>query len=225
MTGFPKETFAFLDGVSAHNEKTWIEANRPLYEAGYVEPARAFVAALGPRLKELAPGVQFEPKINGSISRINRDIRFSKDKRPYKDHLDLWFWLGEKKGWDMPGFWFRLTPQAVYLGSGMHGFDKQMLEGFRNSVIHPRSGKALLKAVETIRAKGDYAFGEKTRKQPPRGFEADADRAEYLLFEGLHAGTEMPASEARKPGFAVLCAKHFANTWPVSQWLLDEVVG
>ena len=223
--GFPAETFAFLDGIAAHNEKAWFDANRGLYDAGYVEPAKQLVTVLGPLLRGVSPEVQFEPKVNGSISRINRDIRFSKDKRPYKDHLDLWFWHGDKRGWNTPGFWFRLTAGQVYLGSGMHGFDKDMLESFRQAVIHPRSGKALLKAVETIRATGDYAFGEKTRKQPPRGFEADADRAEYLLFEGLHAGTEMPASEARKPGFAALCAKHFANTWPVSQWLLDEVVG
>ena len=87
--------------------------------------------------------VQFEPRINGSISRVNRDIRFSKDKRPYKEHLDLWFWHGDKRSWERPGFWFSLTPKAVYCGSGMYMFQGSMLEGYRQSVIHPRSGKAL----------------------------------------------------------------------------------
>jgi uncharacterized protein (TIGR02453 family) len=220
--GFPKETLAFLQGVAAHNEKAWFEANRPLYEAGYVEPARAFVTELGPRLKEIAPGVQFEPKINGSLSRINRDIRFSKDKRPYKEHLDLWFWLGEKKGWDMPGFWFRLTPTAVYLGSGMHGFDREMLEGFRNSVIHPRSGKALVAVADGLRAKG-YEMGGKYRKLMPRGYETDPDRAEYLLYEGLYASTEMTPAAASKKDFADKVFAHFAATWPIAKWLVDEV--
>src|SRR3954447_12759897 len=87
FNGFPKETFAFLEGIAAHNEKAWFEDHRDLYEAGYVAPARAFVETLGPKLKKVSPTVQFEPKVNGSLSRINRDIRFSKDKRPYKDHL------------------------------------------------------------------------------------------------------------------------------------------
>lgn len=222
FAGFPKETFAFLEGVAAHNEKAWFDANRPLYEAGYVEPAKALVATLGPRLKEISPQVQFEARVNGSIARINRDIRFSKDKRPYKDHLDLWFWHGDKRGWDRPGFWFRLTATAVFLGSGVHGFDKELLEAFRSAVIHPRSGKGLLAAVKQVEARG-YEVGGKTRKQVPRGYQTDPDRAEYLLFEGLYAGTEMPAAAAREPGFTDQLLKHFTATWPIGKWLADEV--
>jgi uncharacterized protein (TIGR02453 family) len=92
FSGFPKATITFLSGLSETNTKEWFEGNRDVYEAGYVEPARRFVESMGPRLKQVSPGVKYEPKINGSISRINRDVRFSKDKRPYKDHLDIWFW-------------------------------------------------------------------------------------------------------------------------------------
>jgi uncharacterized protein (TIGR02453 family) len=221
--GFPKETAQFLKGIAAHNEKAWFEAHRDLYETGYVEPARVFVAELGPRLKTFAPETGFEPKVNGSIGRINRDIRFSKDKRPYKNHLDLFFWQGEKKSWDIPGFWFSLAPDKVYMGSGIYMFDKEKLASFRDSVVHPRSGKALLAAVAGIRKKGSYTFGEKTRKLPPRGYEAPEDRAEYLLFEGLHAGIELAADIATKPDFVDVCLKHFKATWPISQWILAEL--
>jgi uncharacterized protein (TIGR02453 family) len=222
FSGFPKETFAFLEGISAHNEKAWFEAHRELYEIGFVAPARAFVDALGPRLKKISPGVQFEAKVNGSLGRINRDIRFSKDKRPYKDHLDLWFWHGDRKGWACPGFWFRLTAKEVYLGVGMHHFEKDELDSFRNSVIHPRSGKALLAAVKAVEKKG-YEVGGKSRKIPPKGFATDADRAQYLLFEGLHAGITMPPQAAVEVNFAEVCAKHYAAVWPIGKWLLDEV--
>ena len=73
-------------------------------------PALAFVAAIGPRLQKISPSVAFEPKINGSLFRINRDVRFAKDKRPYKNHIDMWFWHGDKRGWASPGFFFRLAP-------------------------------------------------------------------------------------------------------------------
>jgi uncharacterized protein (TIGR02453 family) len=223
FTGFPKATFEFLKGIAAHNEKVWFDAHRDLYDAGYVAPARAFVEALGPELKKIAPTVKFEPKVNGSMQRINRDIRFSKDKRPYKEHLNLWFWLGDNKGWETPGFWFSLSQTEVHLGVGMYGFEKEQLESFRQSVVHPRSGKALLAAVAKVEKAGDYEIGGKTRKLMPRGFEADADRAEYLLYEGLYTSFALPAATASEPDFAKVAAGHFKKMWPIGEWLLAEV--
>jgi len=227
MSGFtfPAETFAFLEGIAAHNDKAWFDANRPLYDAGYVAAGKSFVEAMGPRLRAISPDVQFAPRVNGSISRINRDIRFSKDKRPYKEHLGLWFWHGDRKGWEKPGFWFSLTPRAVQLGTGMYGFDKSMLDEFRQSVIHPRSGKALLAAVAAVQASGPYEIGGRTRKRLPKGFATGPDRQDYLLHEGLYASIELPASAARDPGFLDRCLKHFENAWPVGKWLLDEGIG
>jgi len=223
MTVFPPETLAFLSGIAAHNEKAWFEANRPLYEEGYVAPAKAFVTAIGPRLAAIAPGIQFEAKINGSLTRINRDVRFSKDKRPYKDHLDLWFWHGETRSWQVPGFWFRLTPEAVQLGAGMYGFDKPQLDAFRQSVIHPRSGKALVSVSETLAAAG-YEVGGKTRKRPPAGFATDPERADFLLYEGLYAGITLPVEAATQSDFVDTVLAHFTATAPLNAWLLTEVV-
>ncbi|HEY4202674.1 MAG TPA: DUF2461 domain-containing protein [Devosiaceae bacterium] len=224
FSGVPDATFKFLSGIAAHNDKTWFEAHRDLYDTGYVAIGRALTAELGPRLRAISPQVQFEPKINGSIGRINRDIRFSKDKRPYKDHLSLWFWHGERRSLDCPGFWFQLTAGNVYVGGGMYHFDKQPLDNFRQSVINPQSGKALLAAVDKVRAAGDYEIGEKTRKRPPRGFETVPERAEYLLYEGLTTMTTLPAEVSRQADFIDICMTHFAATWPITKWLLDEVV-
>lgn len=80
--GFPMETVRFLSELSSHNEKAWFNAHRAAYDQYWVEPAKAFVEVAGWALQELAP-VSYEPRINGSI---NRDVRFSKDERPYKDH-------------------------------------------------------------------------------------------------------------------------------------------
>jgi uncharacterized protein (TIGR02453 family) len=224
FTGFPNQTFAFLTGIAAHNEKAWFEAHRDLYEAGYVAPARAFVEALGPLLRDFSPDVQFSPKVNGSLQRVNRDIRFSKDKRPYKERLNLWFWHGDK-GWDTPGFWFGLGPKEVQLSVGMYGLGKERLDNFRQSVIHPRSGRGLLAAVAAVRKAGDYEIGGKARKLMPRGFATDPDRAEYLLYDGLYASVKLPAEAAGQPDFPALVASHYKAMWPVGKWLLDEVAG
>lgn len=220
---FPDATRQFLSGIAANNEKAWFEENRPLYEAGYVEPGKLFVSAMAPLLRGISPDVHAEPRINGSIMRVNRDVRFSKDKRPYKTHLDFWFWHGEKKGWNTPGFYLRITPEQVFLGTGMHQFDKDTLDSFRHAIVLPRSGKALQAAIAKVRAAGDYDIGEKTRKKPPRGFETEPERAEYLLYEGLTATITLPGAVAYQPGFVDLCATHFAATWPIGQWLLAEL--
>src|SRR4051812_41470761 len=83
FAGFPKETFRFLAGIEKNNKKEWLDERREEYEAYYVAPARAFVAAIGPKLQQISAGIQFEPKVNGSLFRIQRDTRFSKDKTPY----------------------------------------------------------------------------------------------------------------------------------------------
>ena len=220
---FPEETRQFLLGIAANNEKAWFDENRALYDAVYVGAAKQFVEIMAPRLREISPDVHAEPRINGSIMRINRDVRFSKDKRPYKSNLGIWFWHGEKRSLVNPGFYVSIAPDQVFIGCGMYQFDKETLDSFRHAIVLPRSGKALVEAVATVRAAGDYEIGQKTRKRPPRGFETDAERADFLLFEGLTGSITLPGNAAFQPGFAKACLTHCAATWPIGRWLLAEL--
>jgi len=218
--GFPDETFRFLRGLSRHNDKDWFERHRAEYDAGYVEPAKAFVAAMGPRLRAIAPEVGFEPRVNGSIFRIHRDVRFSKDKTPYKDHLDLWFWIGERRGWDTPGFFFRMFHDRLLLGAGMHRFDKSPLDRYRRAVLADRTGRALAGLCDEVRAAG-YSIGGATRKTVPRGLDPAHPRAALLLHEGLWAERDVTISdEPRSPAFADSCASHWAACWPIARWIV-----
>ena len=123
---FPAEPLEFLADLGHHNSKSWFDANRQRYEAAYLDPAKSFVDAIGPQLRELVPGIATEARVNGSIFRINRDTRFSKDKTPYKDHLDFWFWEGQRKT-ALSGLFLRIAPAAVTVGVGAHGFDPTRL--------------------------------------------------------------------------------------------------
>jgi uncharacterized protein (TIGR02453 family) len=221
--GFPTATRQFLAGIAENNSKEWFEANRALYDEGYVGAGRAFVEAVGPELRKVSPEVQFEPRINGSISRVNRDTRFSRDKRPYKDNLDLFFWHVERKGFGYPGFFIRLTAKDVWLGSGMHHFMDEGLTRYRDAVVDERLGKALVAAIEAVEEAGDYMIGSMPRKTVPRGYDKDHPRARYLLWEGLPAMAQMTIEDAMKPDFADRALGHFRNTWPVGQWLMENV--
>ena len=222
--GFPTETFRFLRELTANNSKIWFDEHRADYDAYYVTPARDFVAALGPRLQKISPDVQFAPKINGSIFRINRDVRFSKDKTPYKTHLDMWFWHGERRGWGAPGFYFRLAADQLILGAGMHRFEKPHMEAFRHAVVDAKAGAALERAVAKVTKAGPYALGDPGRKTVPRGFDKEHKRARFLLYDGLTVGFEcQPPAVVKSAAFVDFCADHFRAMKPLTQWLLKHV--
>ena len=217
--GFSKRTVRFLAGLRDHNEKAWFEAHRGDYEQAFLEPAAAFAEALAPRLRKIEPDVNVEPRVNGSIMRINRDIRFSKDKSPYKDHLDLWFWTGDRKGWDSSGFFFRLAADRLLLGAGMHRFEADALARYRAAVRDERRGAALTATVAKIRKAG-YEVGTESYKKVPSGVPADHPRAALLRHGGLHAGWEGEhPTVLGTSAFVDFVAKHFAAVAPVHRWL------
>jgi uncharacterized protein (TIGR02453 family) len=222
--GFPDGTLRFLRGLAKNNSKAWFEQHRTDYDAFYVDVAKSFVESIGPRLQKISKTARYEARVNGSLFRINRDVRFSKDKSPYKAHLDLWFWQSDRRGWESPGFFFRLAPTRLILGAGMHQFSKDQLGVYRDAVIHDRSGKALTKVVEQVR-RARYEVGGATRKTVPRGFDASHPRASLLLYEGLHATweSEVPRS-ITTPKFVDECLTHFRAAAPVSTWLAQYVV-
>ena len=220
FTGFPAEGTRFLKGLAANNNKGWFDAHRAAYDDCLIEPAKAFVDAIGPRLRKFAPAVKAEPRVNGSIMRINRDVRFSKDKSPYKTTFDLWFWEGENRGWDMPGFFFRLESDRLILGAGQHHLEKQQLDRFREGVVDDKTGRALVKTIDGVRVAGPYSVYGAERKTVPRGFDASHPRASLLLHVGLFAAFEAPTPrEVSTPKFVEFCADHFRAMAPINTWL------
>lgn len=221
FTGFPVETFAFLKGLAKNNTKAWFDEHRDEYEEFHLAPAKAFVEAIGPGLKKISKTVNAEPRVNGSIFRINRDVRFSKDKRPYKTSLDLWFWEGEKRGWEAPGFYLRLKPDGFAAGAGMHGFMPDQLKRYRAAVLDEVAGTALVKTVQKL---DGLKLGEATRKQMPRGLPKDHARANLLMLDGLYCTYEAPLSKSvHKPEFVSQCLDIFASAKPITKWLQKHV--
>jgi uncharacterized protein (TIGR02453 family) len=222
--GFDPGLLAFLRGLREQNNREWFQAHRDEYESLLLEPARDFVEATGDELRPFVPEVGAEPRVNGSIFRIARDTRFSKDKRPYKDHLDLWFWVGDRKRG--PGFWFRLDPEQLLLGSGAHHFDPGQLARFREAVVDDERGEALHRETERLAAAG-YELGGKTYKRQPRGYEAPAERAELLLHGGVFGWMrfEPVPDEVFTPAFPRFCAERYRPLAPLVEWLEPIAAG
>ena len=222
FSGFSFETISFLKELEANNSKPWFDSNRARYEAHYLDPAKDFVTAIGPKLHGLRRSLNAEPRVNGSIFRVNRDIRFSKDKTPYKPHIDMWFWEGERKG-ALSGLFFRLTPDALILGAGAHGFQPAQLKAYRTAVAGS-AGTKLLKVEKQLRKIGIALSGEHYKK-PPRGFEAaDEEHGRLLRYNALHAFTETAhPSSIGSSAFVSHCVNTFKKVLPVHIWLMDSI--
>jgi uncharacterized protein (TIGR02453 family) len=217
--GFPEETVTFLSDLAKNNKKTWFDAHRTDYDKYIMEPARAFTEALGERLTSIAPGIIAEPRVNGSIFRIYRDTRFSKDKTPYKTHLGIFCWEGEGPKMECPGFYFHLQPPNLMLGGGVHLFSKPLLEEFRRSVVHPQHGMKLAGAVAKVSK--SLNIGGHHYKRVPRGYDQDHPFAQFLLFNGLTARSEEPTPAAlHGPDIVDHCFDVYRKMLPVHEWLL-----
>ena len=222
FSGFPRECFRFYRELAKNNNKQWFEQHKGDYESHVLDPARRFVLAMGERLARLSPGINADPRVDRSIFRIYRDVRFSGDKRPFKTNLGIWLWEGNGKRMESSGYYVMMEPDSILLGVGMYMFPKEYLKDYRDSVVHPKHGAALARAMQAVKKKGNYDIGGEFYKKIPRGYPADHKNAPLLLHNGLWAGLEAKVpKEAYTPGFVDYCYRHFANLYPVHAWLCD----
>jgi uncharacterized protein (TIGR02453 family) len=172
---------------------------------------------------QLSPNIQAEPRVNGSIFRINRDIRFSKDKTPYKTTLDIWFWEGVRRE-AVSGYFLRITPHELGIGVGAHGFDKDRLAAFRAAVVDPRVGATLRKTVTEVESSGWQVRGEHY-KQIPRGFEArDTFEARHLRYSALWTGEDTsPPKSLGSRRFVSYALNRWTKQAPLHRWLVDTL--
>jgi uncharacterized protein (TIGR02453 family) len=192
---FGPATLAFLADLRDHNEKAWFDANRERYERDYLAPGRAFQA-----------GVEAGTGLVGKMMRIFRDTRFSKDKSPYKPHLDTWY-TSAPDGWG-PGLFCRLEAGTFLVGVGCHDFDGPTVARFRTGVV--ADGARLRAAV------GEATVRGATLKRMPKGFPEDP----YMLHTAFYVESTGPVP-ADPVGYTLAAWQRWK---PVQAWLHDHVV-
>ena len=222
FSGFPKECVSFYTELSRNNNKTWFAEHKADFETYVMAPARDFVFEMGRRLEAIAPKIIADPRLDKSIFRLYRDTRFSKNKEPYKNHLGIFFWEGTRPKMECPGFYFHLEPPHLMLAAGMHCFPRPLLDAFRNSVVDPKLGPALARAARSVLKKKGYSIGGKHYKKTPRGYDANNDNADFLLFNGLYAlfNSEIP-EEIYSTEIIDYCFQKFSDMSPIHKWLVD----
>ena len=184
---FTRNTFDFLADLDANNSKDWFDANRDRYEAHWKGAALDFIAAISEQMAALDPPLDAVPKLNGTLRRINRDVRFSKDKSPYNARLHMIFWNGSHPN-RSPAVHIVLNPRGVGYGAGQFGLQPPELATIRKRIVDSSDGDDLIAALDAATAVG-CRMGEPDLARLPRGFEAEGPRAELLRHKAIVART------------------------------------
>jgi uncharacterized protein (TIGR02453 family) len=195
--GFTQETFQFLRELSAHNEKPWFEANKSRYIEDVQRPSLAFVRAVGPGLIGLSRHLHIDDRpVGGSVMRIYRDVRFSKDKRPYKTAVGIRFSNQSCPADEpFPGFFLHIAPGESTLHSGAWYLEGPHLQKMREAIAKRSKEWAVVrKAVGGV-------DGE-ALKRPPAGFDAEHPFIEDIKRKGFHASVEFSDAEVTRADFA-----------------------
>lgn len=218
---FPHCAADFLSKLSRNNNREWFENHRDDYKEMLLEPAQEFVVEMGEKLQSIRPNIIALPKIDKSIFRLHRDVRFSKDKLPYKTNLGIIFWEGDDKKLESSGFYFHIEPKYFFLGGGTYMFSDQMLKVYREALADKIAGDQIAKAVKKV-AKIGYSIGGENFKRLPKGFDADFPHAELLLHNGLYCFYESKDVGQLKPKTIIdYSFKHFKAMLPIHSWLAD----
>jgi uncharacterized protein (TIGR02453 family) len=185
---FNRKMFQFLKDLKANNDRDWFKANKTRYEEVVKDPLLAFIADFAPKLAKISPEFMADPRPQGgSMFRIYRDTRFSKDKSPYKTFAAAQFRHRAGKDVHAPGFYLHLDPGGSFMGAGCWHPDGPTLEGIREKIVaEPTRWKRILGRKSF---KETFVMEGESLKRPPKGFDPehplidDLKRKDFILVK------------------------------------------
>ncbi len=220
---FPFITVKFLLDLSKNNNKDWFAKNKSRFQNEFLIPASNFVVELGERIRDFAPNVFAIPQIDKSIFRLYRDMRFSKDKKPYKTNLGIYLWEGTKPRMECSGFYFHIEPGQIFWGSGIYKFSPDQLKKFREMISSPENAEELENILKEITKNSDYNIGGSELRKTPRGFDPSYNYKKFYLHTGLYAYCERKLStELQANNILDITAKIFYDFNSLHNWLVEK---
>jgi uncharacterized protein (TIGR02453 family) len=198
--GFPREAVDFLAKLEANNDRVWFNAHKADYERACKEP-----------MQQLLDDLDQKFGAGGSkLYRIHRDVRFSKDKTPYKTFQAAHFAAG----------YLSLSADGLYVGTGAFMLDGPTLERYRQAVADDRTGAELVKTQAALKKKGFEVEGHgDALKIVPRGYDKEHPRAELLKQKSVLVGKNFTPAEVTSPKLVAAVTKVITDVKPLTNWL------
>lgn len=218
---FTPALFVFLEELRLHNDREWFERNRARYLADVRDPMLRFIADVGPALKQLAPRLVADPRpVGGSLFRIHRDTRFSKDKTPYKTNAAATFRHEAGRDVHGPALYLSLAPGAVEVGGGVWHPEAEPLRLIRTSLVQrPAAWRRALAAPGLAH----LTWWGESLTRTPRGFPEGHPLDAWLRRKDFAAGVELGEADALSPGFLDRCLEAWRPLGPALKLLAGAV--
>jgi uncharacterized protein (TIGR02453 family) len=220
---FTQRALRFFRGLARHNEKPWFESHRDEYEAEVRQPMRDLIEDLDTRFAQFAPEIGGDPK--RSMFRIYRDIRFSKDKSPYKTHAACWFHhlnaarnVGSEADAGSAGYYFHLEPGGrSMIGAGIWMPPRPQLNKLRAAIAG--NPKDFDKMAGSIPSRFGGLDDEGALKRMPRGYAEDHPAAKWLRFQSFTSGRTLTDAQVTSASLSSLLAREYEAVLPLVRWL------
>lgn len=218
MAWFSSEFISFFSELAENNHKEWFDANRSRYENFVKVPFKAFVGELLLRLRQHDPHLL--PDVAQAMFRINRDIRFSKDKAPYKLHMGALLGRYGRKNLEYPAFYFELRADAIMFASGAYSPGKEYIERIRYHIAeHPHDFMEVLEDKSFV-AKYGKLKGLQNKKVPADLKEAFLKQP-YIANKEFYCMSEIPSVSITSEDLMDVVEAYFLSALPLNRFLQE----
>ncbi len=222
FSGFGPSTIGFLEDLEDNNNRAWFQANKDRYDTEVLEPALAFIAAAGPLLAKVSDCFTAIPKrVGGSLMRVYRDTRFSRDKTPYKTNIGIQFRHELGKDVHAPGYYLHIETTGCFLGAGMWRPEAKALRAIRERIAN-RPGD-WRKVLQSRNFKSEFTLGGTTLTRPPRGFGTEAPYIEDIKRKDFIGLSDFSIEKAASADFPEAVVERFARATPLMKFLCAAV--
>lgn len=208
---FSPAVFQFLGELALNNERDWFEENKARYEREVREPALELIRAMAPHIRKVSKTLlAVDKKAGGSLMRVHRDVRFSRDKSPYKTNVGIQFRHRAGKDVHAPGLYVHIEPDEVFLGAGMWHPSGPALTMIRRAIVGKPAAWKKVRDDEVFRRR--WSLGGDSLKRPPQGFDKDHPYIEDLKRKDHIAIVNLEPSVVARAGFVERVAERFLET-------------
>lgn len=213
-----KDTLQFLEDLKANNNRDWFLENKKRYEA-FKKDLHQLIGDLLDAMKPLDPSLEML-EVKNCTFRINRDIRFSKDKSPYKSHVGIWISSGAK-GMNRSGYYIQIEKGASFIAGGLYCPEPEDLKKMRKEIAYFHDDlEAILNEKEFKKEFVDFDRNEKnTLKNPPRGYEKDHPAIDLLKLKSFESTQRIDISAVTKKDFVATVSKKLIALKPLNDFI------
>ena len=223
FVGFPADLFGFLRALSKNNNREWFNANKDRYVESVVEPVQAFINTMSSRLEKISPHYVADSRRNGgSMFRIYRDTRFSKNKDPYKENVGCQFRHEAGKDAHAAGFYVHLANDHIFFGGGVWMPPNDVLAKIRDAIVDDPGRWRKITHSKSFLAIFDGVRGDGL-KRPPRGYDPEHPLLEDLKRKTFYVMTPGTKEMAQSPGFIDEVTQTFKAASPFMKFVANAL--